>query len=112
MIRKHTAAPWYAQAYNEISDEVEILTADGQYVCSLDCDGVFDDFTGPEIEANAHLIAAAPEMYPFTKMIASLLIRDRLPDDVPVIGVDGVFITQGDVREARRVVAKVEGSEE
>lgn len=61
MTHKHTPGPWFDRPYNEFSDEIEILTAEGVYVCSIDCDGVFDDASSPEIKANARLIAAAPE---------------------------------------------------
>ena len=62
-----------------------------------------------EQEANACLIAAAPDMLPITQLVASLPIHDHLPDDVPVTGVDGFYITQGDVRAARATIAKATG---
>lgn len=61
--RKWTEGPWVALPYDDIGDEVAIHKFDGEYVASVDCDGCFDVLSGPVITANAHLIAAAPDLY-------------------------------------------------
>jgi hypothetical protein len=60
-------------------------------------------------EANARLIAAAPELLPLAQLLASLPIQGDAADDVPVFGLDGVYITHGDIRAARVAIAKAEG---
>lgn len=60
-------------------------------------------------EANAHLIAAAPDMAPLVEVLASLPIGPNTADDVPLYGLDGVYITHGHVRAARAALAKARG---
>lgn len=62
-----------------------------------------------EGRANADLTSAAPEMYPIVALVASFPIQDGAPDDVPVFGLDGVYITHGDVRKARAALRKARG---
>lgn len=61
-------------------------------------------------EANARLIAAAPELYAIALIVAAMPIADTTADDVPLYGLDGVYVTHGHVRAARAAVAKVEGA--
>lgn len=63
--RKWTSGPWGVGEYNQLSDEIEITAEAGFYVSSIDCDGVYDadGGEGSIMIANAHLIAAAPDLY-------------------------------------------------
>lgn len=59
---------------------------------------------------DAHLISAAKEMSFITHLVARLPILDETAgDDVPLFGIDGHYITVGDVRAARRALKKAEG---
>lgn len=60
---KFTAGPWVAREYNIYADEIQIVANDGVYVASVDVDGQQGMAAWSEIQADAHLIAAAPEMY-------------------------------------------------
>lgn len=45
----YTAGPWYAGDYSITSDEIEIRTANGDYIFSIDVDGQYDLNAWPEI---------------------------------------------------------------
>lgn len=57
---------------------------------------------------DAPLISAAPEMLLITRLVARLPItHDNHADDTPVFGIDGHYITVGDVRHARATLQKI-----
>lgn len=66
-----------------------------------------------ENEANARLIAAAPELLEALRHFAALLAEhhDDLPDDRPIFGINDAVITAGDLRRARAAIAKATGAE-
>lgn len=94
--RKWTPGPW-------ISYDGIVRIVDGSLVSLVYSNGV------GSLNANAHLIAAAPDLAVIAELVALLPIRDHLPDDVPVTGVDGAYITQGDVLRARAAMSKARG---
>lgn len=51
---KHTPGPWC------VEHETEIIAAEGQRIAEADTRSI--NFTGGEANANAHLIAAAPDL--------------------------------------------------
>ena len=59
---KHTPGPWVNGHYDDINDEIVIQTHEGEYVASIDCDGAYEGKIAATIDANARLIAAAPDM--------------------------------------------------
>jgi hypothetical protein len=101
----HIAEIHYAYALNDVRRAVEIL---GDRL-NADTKG---DADSHERAARARLIAAAPEMLPIVTAFAALPINDKTRDDVPVYGLDGVYITHGDVRKARAAIAKAKGDAE
>ena len=59
-------------------------------------------------DADARLISAAPEMHFITRLVAALpIVEDSYRDDTPVFGVNGYYITVGDVRTAREALRKI-----
>ena len=59
---KHTPGPW---AWSYDADKDEITVSGGQlgcYVCSIDVVGEYLLGAWPEIDSDAHLIAAAPDL--------------------------------------------------
>lgn len=103
---KHTPGPWRLRIS---SQEPEVMAGDFHvatchlYAGKASC--------GEPSEANARLIAAAPDLYPVAKALAAMPIPDTTSDDTPLFGLDGVYITHGMIRAARRAVAKAEGRE-
>lgn len=98
-----TNGPWRAdgEPWNRI-----VWSGAGNRVCFMaHSNGLNDD---GDI-ATSNLIAAAPEMVPLVEAMASLPIGPNTADDVPLYGLDGVYITHGHVREARTVLAKARG---
>src|SRR5690554_3803697 len=63
--RKWTPGPWVVCEYCEASDEVVVVANGAEYITSIDVDGQSNSDTGvmDQIYANAHLIAAAPDLY-------------------------------------------------
>jgi hypothetical protein len=59
---KHTPGPWVKGWYDDVLDEIVIQTYEGEYVASIDCDGAYEGRIAACIDANARLIAAAPDM--------------------------------------------------
>ncbi len=102
---KHSPGPWRNDKYHILDDANNTVALIGWYV-----DGTEDDVL--ESDANASLIAAAPEMLPIVAAFAALPINDKTRDDVPVYGLDGGYITHGDVRKARAAIAKAKGVQE
>lgn len=60
---KHTPAPWKVSKHVD-NGETVIRSKDGDIIANLDCDNVKDFMNDPkqETEANARLIAAAPDL--------------------------------------------------
>jgi len=62
MTQTHTPGPWESGHFDDIDDEIIIQTHEGEYVASIDCDGAYEGKIAKCIDANARLIAAAPDM--------------------------------------------------
>jgi hypothetical protein len=60
---KYTPAPWTVSKHVD-NGETVVRSKDGDIIANLDCDNVKDFMNDPkqETEANARLIAAAPEL--------------------------------------------------
>ena len=58
---KHTPGPWTATYDSQLQALIEIYNTDDRIIAVLPDRGTIEAM--PEIEANANLIAAAPEMY-------------------------------------------------
>lgn len=63
MNTQHTPGPWNVSNHADNNDMV-IRSNDGDIICNIDCDNVRDFMKDPvsESQANARLIAAAPDM--------------------------------------------------
>jgi hypothetical protein len=73
-------------------------------------DDVYVEFAGYFGSYGPHVFAAAPDLLPLVELIASLPIGQNTPDDVPLYGLDGIYITHGDVRKARASITKATGA--
>lgn len=110
---KHTPGPW-TYFYKHKYDEWHVaLPMDGSQMKTALCD---DGIQSANREADARLIAAAPEMAealtPF-KALADAYFRDGRRDDVPdetaVWGFNDWTLTAGDLRRACAVLSKAGG---
>jgi hypothetical protein len=115
---KHTPGPWRIGQFGLTNDGESFILSDhaDMSICTVTCQTPFKRGKGWRTEcetreANARLIAAAPEMLPIVAALAALPIGNNARDDVPVYGLNGVYITHGDVRKARAAIAKAEGGE-
>jgi hypothetical protein len=57
-----TQGPWVSGHYEDIAEEIEVQTAESEYVASIDCDGCFDGKIAKCILVNARRIARVPDM--------------------------------------------------
>ena len=69
MTQPHTPAPWHAEQ-NE--DRLVIRSDGGTEICEVTGE-TFDEYAEEEREANAALIAAAPELFDALKAITDLI---------------------------------------
>lgn len=112
----HTPGPW------RIFEMNTIVTDKGGYsiaeVTMVDFDPLWkkwngsDPYTVDNWEANAHLIAAAPELLEACEVLANLDLTPTLEgknDDYPLYELNNSLITVGDVRKARAVIHKARG---
>jgi hypothetical protein len=74
-----TPGPWVSGHYDDIGDEVEIQTYEGEYVASIDCDGAFEGNIAECIYANARRIARVPDME------AALFAADELARELETL---------------------------
>jgi hypothetical protein len=94
---KHTPGPWTYDGSNSVTADFE-----GVGICILEaipefwCGDVARHPEGEEYQANAHLIATAPEMYDVLARLVAESLTSAGPLDVTV-------------REAQAVLAKAEG---
>lgn len=102
MDTKWTSGPWLIGEDQCVDETWSIVTTTGGSVVA----NVNDRHNRL---ANAHLIATAPDMAPLVEVLASLPIGPNTADDVPLYGLDGVYITHGHVRAARAALAKARG---
>lgn len=102
MSSKHTPGPW---AYQEDSDAyTHIVRGPGNgFICQL------AQTTSAEIEANARLIAAAPEMFEALDTIGGLsrALRQGGPDPMDLQGLSDALEEAIDL--ANSLVAQIEG---
>jgi hypothetical protein len=63
----HTAAPWHV----DFVDTDMVYAANGLRVATTYCDGQDDEMPWEEVEANASLVAAAPELLEALEFIAA-----------------------------------------
>lgn len=102
MSSKHTPGPW---AYQEDSDAyTHIVRGPGnRFICQL------AQTTSAEIEANARLIAAAPEMFEALDTIGGLsrALRQGGPDPMDLQGLSDALEEAIDL--ANSLVAQIEG---
>jgi hypothetical protein len=93
----HTPGPWVAGHFDDIGDEIVIQTHEGEYVASIDCDGAYEGKIAKCIDANAALIAAAPDL------LAALVNLYGIAVDEGIVG-DNTTL-----EAARAAIAKAKG---
>lgn len=108
-----TLGPWRVSTVGLMNDGSRAVIAE-ERVALVDSVAPFKRGEGwrhecAERDANAHLISSAPDMAPLVEVLASLPIGPVTADDVPLYGLDGVYITHGHVRAARAALAKARG---
>lgn len=103
MTSKHSPGPWRVS----LTDDTVVIGADGREVAAIDGDYNQPD-TWPVMEANARLIAAAPEMLvEIKKQIAWLRhIRPQLAGKISGAVLDGV---DQSIKYLTALAAKAEG---
>jgi hypothetical protein len=73
------------------------------------------DADGGLQEANARLIAAAPELLealrPFEALLQQHNDRDDRHESTPIFGINDALITLGNLRAVRAAIAKAEGAD-
>lgn len=114
---KHTPGPWRV----EVDPRRNISIIDARRMCIALPTGGFDDitdagFNGPTTFANAHLIAAVPELLESLKYLTDAAEMDfcggstlDCGDDENVAVGDASAFTFGMIRKARAAIAKAEG---
>jgi len=112
MSTKHTPGPWI-YLYDG-SGDFSVYGVDGAEVgtaWSKDAHFMGNGEASYRNEANARLIAAAPELLEALEVLARLDIADLggRPDDYPVYGRNNSLISCGDVRKVRAAIAKAKG---
>lgn len=73
---KHTPGPWYNHGLDGIFDNrthgPSIQSGNGKVICAVEAiDADLPDFINEERQANASLIAAAPEMFALIKQVVN-----------------------------------------
>ncbi len=106
--KKHTPGPWHVDpkaAEESFFEDVSILRHDGLAVAVAVHNG---DIIPPEPEANARLIAAAPDLLEALKPFAECC--DSIGREIPDSKDTSSWTFQaGDFRRARAAIAKAEG---
>lgn len=107
----HTPGPWAVDATKVWKEDgTSAIDAKGwRALARVVVQMEDEDGLNEEGVANARLIAAAPDLLPLAETVAALPIKDDVADDVPLLGLDGAYITHGDVRRARAAIAKARG---
>ncbi len=113
MESKHTPGPWRVSSIGLMNDGSTPIASEYGQIARVTCFAEYRRGRGHDAEcdvrdANARLIAAAPELLPVVELIASIPI-EPIADDVPVFGLNGVYITHGTIRLARAAIAKATG---
>ena len=72
MATKHTPGPWYV-CHHDDNSEIVVRQSGGDILANLQCDLYDAENRTTEIEANARLIAAAPDLL----AAAEAVIKDR-----------------------------------
>ena len=127
MAEKHTTGPWHVGAQNDllfivagrapaINNDYPVHDAARTVISQIEeCD---KDRT--EVEANARLIAAAPELLEMVRVLAlsdadlaGSVYTSHRPDDTPIIYCDTTKreITLGHIRGARALLARIDGEQ-
>ena len=104
MTHAHTPGPWVSGHFDDIDDEIIIQTSEGEYVASIDCDGAYEGKIAKCIDANARLIAAAPDLLEALKMVGGIIHNGDDPDG------SGFFdITAKEIEQVFAAIAKAKG---
>jgi hypothetical protein len=94
-----TPGPWMI-LFDDISDEIVIQAHGGEYVASIDCDGAYDGKIANCIDANARLIAAAPDL--LGALEALLRFAENTESELGIV--------LGSANSARAAIAKARGN--
>ena len=102
MTQPHTPAPWRTEGKQDENGELFIRSENGVFICEIMGES-FDEFAEEEREANAQLIAAAPDLLDALK---DLVERERT--DAAENGFTDDEMTW--LEDARRALAKATGT--
>lgn len=106
---KFTPGPWFLNderdGYSPVSSQRWAGLAHVVVEPSSECNDEDDQRFREEGQANARLIAAAPDLYEALKPFASWIDRTD-SDDRLLVQVSGLTLTVGDVRRAQAALAK------
>ena len=101
----HTPGPWVADFS---SDAVRVRAPDNSGVCTLNWLSAKGRRSGNEGEANARLIAAAPELLAGCKALVGMIQLVCARDDIPLV-IRDALLTNHRLDEAQAAVTKAEG---
>ena len=90
---KHTPGPWVTSA----TDDTVVIDATGREVAAIDGD-YNDPDTWPQMEANARLIAAAPEMLRALKELYSIAVSEGVVGDDTTLPMAAAAIAKAEGR--------------
>jgi hypothetical protein len=104
----HTPAPWTIEEYGDEDAPTLVIHKDSETrVCFMATPGSHGD--PAKIEADARLIAAAPEMYEALKSLVNEDTRIDLEQSDADVGKDAMAVLAKMRGIARRAIAKAEG---
>lgn len=112
---EETGREWYHSSRAIFAGDIKIATIDINI--SNTVSGHATPQSHGELLANAHLIAATPDLLEALEPFAALLQShndanehgDPVQDGQPIFAINGAAITIGDLRKARAAIAKARG---
>jgi hypothetical protein len=94
---KHTTGPWFASVHDDDGEQFAVIRAIDS-IAGMRNSG---DYSPEEFESNAHLIAAAPELWEALRIVA---------DEYDDTGCEGCGVVSAvALQRARAALAKAEG---
>lgn len=109
---KHTPGPWEIDGHNltaVIHNEGSVTWPQWKHVCNCDYGYADPEKHFEENKANAHLIAAAPEMLEALESVMRLQKLIEYPNDVKECHVGEAMAVSGMLQKVIRVVNKAKG---
>lgn len=104
---KFTPGPWFARKTGGLKLDQFVCTSDHDCIANMDSGG--GGFTIDEVDANTHLIAAAPEMYEALVTALEFFEAKRSPDIYQDPGTMQSFLSESARQKAEEAIKKARG---